>query len=60
MGVKLSPGRREVVEEDVFKVWLYFSLFYTALIGNKLNKYPHVESVLPMMVTMSDLSLSLF
>jgi len=36
-GVKLSPGRREGWEEDVFKIWFYFSLSYSDVIGDKLN-----------------------
>ena len=37
LGVKLSPERRERWGEDVYKIWFYFSLSYSDLIGNKLN-----------------------
>ena len=37
MGVKLSLGRREGWGEGVFKIWFYFSLSYSNLIGDKLN-----------------------
>ena len=36
--------------EDVFRIWFYFSLSYSDLIGKKLNRFPWVESVLPMTV----------
>ena len=35
--VKLSPGRREGWREGVFKIWVYFSLSYSDLIGNNLH-----------------------
>ena len=39
--------------ESVFKIWVYFSLSYSALIGDKLNFlffFPQVQSVLSLMV----------
>jgi len=36
-GVKLSPGRWKEWGGGVFKIWVYFSLSYSDLIGNKLN-----------------------
>jgi len=36
-GVKLSLGRRERWGEGVFKIFFYFSLLYSDLIGDKLN-----------------------
>lgn len=37
LGVELSSGRREGWGEGVFNIWVYFSLSYSALIGNKFN-----------------------
>ena len=37
LGVKLSLGRREGWGEGVFKIWVYFSLPFSDLIGNTLN-----------------------
>lgn len=34
--VILSPGRREEWKEAVFKIWFYFSLPFSDLVGNKL------------------------
>ena len=52
MWSKAEPGKKgEVGGRCVFKIWFYFSLFYSDLIGNKLNYFPQVESVLPMTVT---------
>lgn len=36
-GVKLSPERIEQWAEGAFKMWIYFSLFYSDLTGDKLN-----------------------
>jgi len=36
-GVKLNPGRRQGWGEGAFKIWFYFALSYSDLIGNKLN-----------------------
>jgi len=50
--VKLSPGKREGWGvEDEFKIWFYFSLSYSDLIGDKLNFPPPVNSILSVMVT---------
>jgi len=38
------------VGERCFKIWVYFSLSCPDLIGDKLNHFPQVESVLPMTV----------
>ncbi|GAB0186393.1 EH domain-containing protein 4 [Grus japonensis] len=48
LGVKLSPGRREGWGEGVLR--FYFISHYRDLIDNILNKFPQVESVLPMTV----------
>lgn len=32
-------------------MWVYFSLSYSELFGNKLNSFPQAESILPVMVT---------
>jgi len=37
MGVKLSPGRRQGWGKVVSKIWFYFSLSYSDLIGDELN-----------------------
>jgi len=52
-GVKLSPGRKEESGEGIFKIWVYFSLSYSDLIGNKLIFFfsPQVQSVLSVTVT---------
>jgi len=36
-GVKLSSGRRERWGKGVFKIWFYFSLSCSDLIGKKIN-----------------------
>ena len=54
----MSPGRTEGWGEGVFKIWFYFSLSYSDLIGNKLNYFTQLESFLPMTVT-GEWSLSL-
>lgn len=36
-GVKLSPERMEEWAEGVYKMWVYLSLFYSDLVGDKLN-----------------------
>jgi len=46
----LSPRRREGWEEVVFKILFYFSLCYSDLVGNNLNSFPQVKSVLPVIV----------
>jgi len=43
--VKLSPGRREGWGEDVLRFRFYFSLSYSDLIGNKLNKFFPMSSL---------------
>jgi len=37
---KLRPGRREGCGEGVFKIWFYFSLSYSDLLGDTLNFFP--------------------
>ena len=38
IGSKAEPGKKGVVGgRCVFKIWFYFSLSYSDLIGNKLN-----------------------
>lgn len=36
-GVKLSPGRKEGWNKGVQRFSFYFSLFYSALVGNKFT-----------------------
>lgn len=48
LGVQMSPGRREGQEEVVLRFG--FISYYSDLIGNKLNKFPRVEYVLPVTV----------
>jgi len=36
-GVKSTLGRREGWGECVFRIWIYFSLSYSDLIGDELN-----------------------
>jgi len=43
-GVKLSPGRREGWGK-IFKIWIYFSLSYSHLIGDELNSLFSPSSV---------------
>lgn len=47
LGVKIGPGRRESWEEGIFKIWLYFSLSYSDLLGNNI---PQVKPGLSVMV----------
>lgn len=40
------PGKKGQVGEGVSKMWIYFSLSYSDLIGNKLN-YPKLSLSCP-------------
>jgi len=44
-GVKLSSGRREGWGGRCFKIWIYFSLCYSDLIGDELNSLFSPSSV---------------
>jgi len=44
-GSEVEPGRREGWGEGVFKIWNYFSLSYSDLIGDKLNSLFSPSSV---------------
>lgn len=46
MKLNLEEGRCR--EEVFFEIWFYFSLSYSDLFGDKLNKFFQVESVLLM------------
>jgi len=48
-GVKLSLRRREGWGEGLCKIWFYFSLSYSDVVGNK-SIFHQVESALPVMV----------
>ena len=47
IGSEVEPRKKGGVGESVFKIWFYFSLSCSDLIGNKLNQFPQVKSVLP-------------
>jgi len=44
-GVKLSPGKKGGVGGRCFKIWIYFSLSYSDLIGDELNSLFSPSSV---------------
>ena len=46
-----EPGKEAGGEGGVFKIWFYFSLSNSDLIGDKLNFSPQVQSVLSVTVT---------
>jgi len=51
-GREAEPGKKGGVGGRCFKIWFYFSLSYSDLIGDKLNFFsPQVQSVLSVMVT---------
>jgi len=47
---EVEPRKKGGMGGRCFKIWFYFSLFYSDLIGNKLNNFPQMEPVLPVMV----------
>lgn len=39
-GIKLSPGKKKEWVDDILKIWVYFSLACSDLIGNKFKYSP--------------------
>jgi len=44
-GVELSSGRRKGWGEDVFNIWIYFSLTYSNSVSDELNSFVSPSSV---------------
>lgn len=48
--MEVEPVKKGGHREDAFRIWFYFSLPCSDLIGDKFNLFPQVPSVLPVTV----------